>query len=328
MKDLHGGFAMRRMISARRRVVVARAFLGMGAAAATSVILVAQLGRTHHTLDQFNSLLALLVPALGLILAFALRMRDRAAAIVAGIGLLVGGYQLGGAALAGRGRSADDQGPSLKIMTLSTYHSNQTPEAIPAVIAAEAPDIVLLQETNGTAATVVDGLLPGFHRARSCKKQRCTLTILSRWPLRRTDLRHEGRRPALDGMAADVDAPFATFRIVNVHLHRPYEKNAQRAFHELAALLRADTALPTILGGDFNAATGSFGLARFAQESRLRRHDGFIPTYPANTIAFAFIGIDHVFADSRWARASCHRTGAGGSDHYGVACRMRLRATD
>jgi endonuclease/exonuclease/phosphatase family metal-dependent hydrolase len=312
--------------STRFAPLLARTLLGMAVSAATSVVLVGQFGRGHHTLDQFNSLLSMLLPVLALTLAGALRLRDRASIVVAALGLLVGGYQLGGAALAGVGRDGRVNGETLKILTLSTYHSNLDPAGIGRVVVAQAPDIAVLQETNGTAAQVVNTLLPGYHRIRSCKAEYCTLTILSRWPMRRIKVEWPPHRSHPDVLVGEVDAPIGTFHVINVHLQRPYEKTAQRLLAETANLARGDAAVPLIVAGDFNTATGTFGLDRFARSSGLHRFDGFIPTYPANEIIPAFAGIDHVFANAHWARAGCRRTSAGGSDHYGVACRLGLRA--
>jgi endonuclease/exonuclease/phosphatase (EEP) superfamily protein YafD len=305
--------------------MVAQTLLGMTAAAATSVVLVGQFGRGHHTLDQFNSMLSLLLPALALIFAGALRLRDRASAAVAALGLLVGGYQLGGAALLGAGRTVPVRGDTLKILTLSTFHANPAPQAIGDVITAEAPDIAVLQETNGSTAAVVAALLPGYHRIRNCEKPDCTLTILSRWPIRRLQIAWAGHVGRPDLLLGEVDAPTGPLRVMNVHMPRPYEKNMQRVMADTAAFVRSQRDLPLIVAGDFNTATGSFGLARFAHASRLRRYDGFIPTYPANRMLPAFAGIDHVFASAEWARVGCRRTAAGHSDHYGVACRIGLR---
>jgi endonuclease/exonuclease/phosphatase family metal-dependent hydrolase len=297
----------------------------MVAAAATSVVLVGQFGRGHHTLDQFNSMLSILLPVLALTLAGALRMRDRASILAAALGLLAGGFQLGGAALAGFGREPRVQGETLKVLTLSTYHSNLDPAAIGRVVVAQAPDVAVLQETNGTTAQVVDTLLPDYHRIRSCRQQHCSLTILSRWPMRQIPVKWLSHHAHVDVLVGEVDAPAGTFRIMNVHLPRPYEKNAQQLLAQTASLARNDAAVPLIVAGDFNTATGTFGLARFAQASGLRRFDGFIPTYPANELVPAFAGIDHIFASAHWARAGCRRTSAGGSDHYGVACRLGFR---
>jgi endonuclease/exonuclease/phosphatase (EEP) superfamily protein YafD len=243
---------------------------------------------------------------------------------VALLGLAVGGVQLGGAARAtGRG---EEGAPAVKVVTFSTFHANPRPQALRDTIVAEKPDIVLLQETDGNARDVVLKLLPRYHRIKQCPWRYCHLVILSRWPIRRMDVpfpRH-GARPSV--LMGEVEAPFRRFRVIDVHLPRPYKPEAEPAMQALAEVARAASGRPLIMTGDFNAASGSFGLARFAERSRLIRREGFIPTYPANRLAPAFAGIDHVFADSRWSGGDCRRLAAAHSDHYGVACTLRLRA--
>lgn len=300
----------------------ARGLLGVLAAAAASLVLVGQFGRSLHTFDQFNALLPLLLPCLALAFAAALGLRDRATVIVALVGLAVGGVQLGSAATARYARS--EAAPAVKVVTFSTFHANPRPEALREVIAAEKPDIVLLQETDGNARDVVPTLLPSHYRIKQCPWRYCHLVILSRWPLRRVAVHFAGRGPHPALLMGEVEAPFGTFRVVNVHLPRPYKPEAEDALRQLAAVARTTPDRPLIMAGDFNTATGSFGLFRFADRARLARQEGFIPTYPANRLAPAFAGIDHVFADSRWLGAGCHRMAAAHSDHHGVACMLRL----
>jgi endonuclease/exonuclease/phosphatase (EEP) superfamily protein YafD len=299
--------------------------VGMAAAGATTLVLMGQLGRTRHSLDQINAFLPLLLTSLAVVLAMALGLRDRIVVAVAGIGLAVGGYQLGGAALHGWRDRAEAQGSSVKILTLSAFHANPDPGAIRDAVTTQAPDIALLQESNGTAAPVIETLLPGYHRLGSCKKRDCTLTILSRWPLRRIEITYGKPAGRPDLLAVEVDAPFGTFRVMNVHLPRPLDRTAKAYAQRIAEAARANDAQPLIMAGDFNTATGSFGLDQLERASGLHRRDGFIPTYPANRIVPAFTGIDHVFANHGWTTQGCRRTAAGNSDHYGVACRLQFR---
>lgn len=300
--------------------------IGIVTAAATSLILMGQLGRYRHSLDQLNALIAPLLVLLALCLAIALGWRDRVVVAVAGIGLAVGAYQLGGSALHGwRDRPVTQASAMVKILTLSTYHSNPAPAAIRDVIAAQAPDVVMLQETNGTAAPIVEQLLYGYYRLGSCKKPDCTLTILSRWPMRHVKIVYTPPVARPDVVVAEIDAPFGRFRVMNLHLPRPYDDQAKVYTDRIAAVARANRAQPLIMAGDFNTASASFGLDRLERMSGLRRRDGFIPTYPANELVPAFTGIDHVFADSRFTSSGCRRTQAANSDHYGIACRLQLK---
>lgn len=186
----------------------------------------------------------------------------------------------------------------------------------------------MLQETNGAAANVVDILLPGYHRLGSCKKPHCTLTILSRWPIREVKVNYRQTEAQPDLILAEVSAPFGRFRIMNLHLPRPYDKHAIAFTRILARTARENADMPLIMAGDFNTVTGSFGLAWLGENSGLLRRDGFIPTYPANRLVPAFAGIDHIFADRRWAGADCRRTASGNSDHYGIGCRLHLTRKD
>lgn len=302
----------------------------MAAAAATGVVLFGQFGRTHHTLDQFNVMLPMLVPVLAICLASALRLHDRPSVAVAAIGLLIGGYQLGGAVLSGVGRESSSTAHSdlqINVLTLSTFHANPDPAAIAAVVNGEAPDIALLQETNGTVGSFMAALLPGYHRLQSCGNGRpCTLTILSRWPIRMIPITWPPHQAHADVLVGEIRTPAGSLRAMDVHMARPYVKSAQLFMQQAAQVARDQSQAPLVVGGDFNSATGTFGLARFAQVSGLRRHDSFIPTYPANRPLPAFAGIDHVFASKDWLRSGCRRTRSGRSDHYGVICRLRLRA--
>jgi endonuclease/exonuclease/phosphatase (EEP) superfamily protein YafD len=305
-----------------------RGLLGFLAAAAASLVLVGQFGRWLHTFDQFNALLPLLLPCLALALAVAIGLRDRATILVCLVGLAVGGVQLGSAAApvgGGIGGPQAEVPRAVKIITFSTYHASPRPEAMRAVIAAEKPDLVLLQEAEGNAREVVETLLPTHYRIKQCRQRYCHLVILSRWPLRRVKVRFAkpGPHPTI-GMV-EVEAPFGTFRVINVHLTRPYKPEAEDTLRQLAIVARTAPERPLILAGDFNTATGSFGLSRFAARSRLVRQEGFIPTYPAGRLVPAFAGIDHVFADPRWLGAGCHRMADAHSDHYGIACTLRLR---
>jgi endonuclease/exonuclease/phosphatase (EEP) superfamily protein YafD len=302
----------------------ARGLLGLLAAAATSLVLVGQFGRSLHTFDQFNALLPLLLPCLALAFAAAIGLRDRATIVVALVGLAVGGVQLGAEALATPVQSSTAR--PVKLLTFSTFHGNRRPEAMRAVIAAEDPDLVLLQEADGNARDVVTTLLPSYYRIKQCRWQYCHLVILSRWPLRRVAVRFAKRGPHPTILMGEVEAPFGTFRVVNLHMPRPYKPEAEDALRQLGIVARAAPERPLIMAGDFNTATGSFGLSRFAVQAGLARHEGFIPTYPADRLVPAFAGIDHVFADPRWLGGGCHRMAAAHSDHHGIVCVLQLRA--
>lgn len=291
---------------------------------ATAAVLAGQLGRWSPAFDLLNALLLPILLLLVPLLALTIYWHERFAAIVAVVGLLIGTAQLFGLSLPADDNAADSAA-RLRIVTLSTWRDNPDPEAIRKVIAAQAPDIVMFQESDGTAARVVDALLPDFARVKPCKAKYCSLTILSRWPARRVAVPAGTRGPLPDVVIAEVEAPFGTFRVINLHLPRPGDARTPLFFKRITALARLEAAGPVLVGGDFNLGSGTFNLRQFAQMSGLRRLDGFVPTYPAHLPLPAFVGIDHILASRDWSGAKCHRTGAGGSDHYGLACDVNLR---
>lgn len=293
-------------------------------ALAVAGVLAGQLGRWFPDADPLNALLGPLLVLLALLLAVALRWGKRTTAAMCGLGLIVAGVQLGSAIP--RQTAARQDAAALRILTLSTFHANPAPEAIRDVVKAAAPDIAVFQETDGTPGPVVDSLLPGYFRVKSCKWKRCSLTIVSRWPAQRIHIPARKGEKLPDVLVVEVQAPFGRFRVLGVHLPRPYYSSAPKFHKDLIAAASRLRDLPLLVAGDFNTPTGSFGLNTFARRTGLRPVEGYIPTYPANQPIPAFVAIDHIFADARWGVAACQRTAAGNSDHFGVLCDLKSPA--
>lgn len=305
-----------------------RAWLRLLALVGTAGVLTGQLGRALPLLDPLNATLPVLLPGLALLVALALRQRDRTAASIGLAGLVVGSVQLGAACLPASlfDRQAPVDAAKLRVLTLSTWHSNPHPQAIRELVETQQPDIALLQETDRNTAKVVAGLFPQFYRVRSCRARYCSLTILSRWPIRRIVLPARPGTPLPDILLAQVDAPgpIGMFRVIDVHLPRPNHRDATAFNRQLVQASLRFAGDPLIAAGDFNIATGSFSLNRFEKNTGLRRLEGFLPTYPAHARIPALIGIDHLFASRHWTSEGCRRAGAGGSDHYGIACLLSM----
>jgi endonuclease/exonuclease/phosphatase family metal-dependent hydrolase len=148
--------------------------------------------------------------------------------------------------------------------------------AIDAVVHAQRPDVLLLQEvwsdgevsSAGRLATLLDGHVAltggrvgrrrvGFHNA-----------IVSRWPLLDVEQRalpgptgEPGHRRIL---VADVDSPWGRWPVAVTHLDYQFDQSATRQL-QVAAVLDAvverrgdpTTDLPVVVGGDFNAVPDS-----------------------------------------------------------------------
>lgn len=299
--------------------MIGRVALRLIALLAVVPVLLGQIGRWHPLLDILNALLAPVLILLGLLLLLSLYRRDGWAGGVIVAGLAIGIFQL----TDGQSGLPQTEAQQLRIVTLSTWHSNPHPAALGRAIETELPDIVLLQETNGSAARIADQILPEYFRIKSCPEQRCSEMILSRWPLQRITLPQPKSGKLPDLLAARIDAPFGPLQVINVHLPRPGRDAAIKFRDELVSVVRQLGDRRLIVAGDFNLGTGSFALAQFSHHAGLRRIEGFAPTYPANLSIPAFVAIDHMFVGSAWTGATCHRVDAGTSDHHGIACDLQ-----
>lgn len=158
--------------------------------------------------------------------------------------------------------------------------------AIDAVVAEAAPDVLLLQEVwadgDDSAAHRLAVRL-GFHAAISddpfdgVRRERGDAgapmvgfhnAIVSRWPLHDV-VSHP--LPRLDGapghrraLTAVVDAPGGQWPVISTHLDYRFDQSGVRELQcrrllEIVAQIRGDpdTAMPVVIGGDFNAVPDS-----------------------------------------------------------------------
>jgi endonuclease/exonuclease/phosphatase family metal-dependent hydrolase len=147
-------------------------------------------------------------------------------------------------------------------------------DALTRVLAAEAPDLVCLQESwvggDGPSQAARLGAALGFHHTDADRPAAARQAVgvgnavLSRWPV--VDVhtmwlpRVEGGTPYRTLLAVAVDAPFGPVQIYCTHLDWQYDASAARVVQARAvarhvAGRRGDpaSAYPPVLAGDFNA---------------------------------------------------------------------------
>ena len=214
-------------------------------------------------------------------------------------------------------------------------------ERIAAVIRAEAPDLVALQEVDlgtGRAGGVDQALELGrltgmraiFGEAMPYDGGSYGEAVLSRLPIESTRVHalpasagHEPRaglevRVRLEGGAL--------VRFVGTHLDHtddPADRVAQA--RRLAAVLEAEPSLPTVLLGDFNDEPGAESLSAFATGWLDALGPDRRPTWPADEPRVA---IDHVFVApmGRWRKRSASVVAESvASDHRPVVVDLELR---
>jgi endonuclease/exonuclease/phosphatase family metal-dependent hydrolase len=165
------------------------------------------------------------------------------------------------------------------------------------------------------------------------------LAVLSRFPL--TDVQTlelpqgNGKWPRI-ALGVRVEDPAGPFRLVTVHLARPWGwpyHNTTTRLGQLNVVKRAwqNEPLPLVLCGDFNSFAWSLEAWRLGPQLRHAWEpwrDGSAPSWSLMTVGWpgGAVKIDHVFRDDHW---SCDGTWAappGASDHRPVVADLRRKS--
>jgi endonuclease/exonuclease/phosphatase family metal-dependent hydrolase len=233
-----------------------------------------------------------------------------------------------------------EPGPGeLRLVTYNIMAGFGGLDGIVADLRALAADVVVLQEVERgvRAGRPIDhagslgdslGMAYAFNASfthRSCEHG---VALLSRFPLSEvTEIRlpqGDGRWPRA-ALAARIDAPTGPFRLVGVHLTRPWKPPFSHTRARIAQLdtlrtVLADDPLPVVLAGDFNSLP-------FAPEGfRLRGHldrawspwrDGWAASFSLQALGlpWAAVKIDHVYHDPAWECRGVWLAPPGASDH-------------
>jgi len=157
------------------------------------------------------------------------------------------------------------------------------------------------------------------------------VAILSRYPMSEVMPiplpQGNGRWPRV-ALEARIEAPQGPFRMVAVHLARPWGwplSNTGTRLAQIRTLLDVlgGDELPVVVAGDFN----SFAISPevWAMERRLESswkpwRDGWAPSFELRSVGWpgGAIKIDHVFHDRRWGDRGTWAATHGASDHRPV----------
>jgi endonuclease/exonuclease/phosphatase family metal-dependent hydrolase len=218
------------------------------------------------------------------------------------------------------------------------------PERVASVIEQAQADLVALQEVDFPGATPKRHASFEWLAARLGMRCHFTLTrrgseggdfgnaVLSRHAF---ELVSEATLPRRGGETRAVQwlkvrSPGGDFHLMNTHLSPWFwERQAQvRALVGTEWMIRAGTALPLVVCGDFNATPVSpvyRHLARSLRDAQ-RTSKRFAPTWPAQC---PFLRIDHLFVSSDLAVVACavarDATSRRASDHLPVVADVELR---
>jgi endonuclease/exonuclease/phosphatase (EEP) superfamily protein YafD len=276
----------------------------------------------------FTPLVALASP-LPVVVAALLRRRAVAAAaagVVVVFALLVGPRALPGPVPAVR------DGLRLKVMTFNNLEGGAAPGDLIALIRAQRPDLVSLQELTPGELAALDArglrrMLP-FRDAQS-RDGANGAGLFSRWPLTpRADPGAVGVRVQPRDAVRAPGAP--PLEVQLVHLPSPQGQTPlwRRMLDQVGRSARASDALQ-VFAGDFNATLDHHELRRvLAHDTLVDAADaagaGLRMTWPADRWFPPLMAIDHVLVDPRIAVRGLRTFRVPGSDHRAVLAALEL----
>jgi len=178
--------------------------------------------------------------------------------------------------------SQDQPAETLRILAYNIHHGEGMDEIldlerIAALIAAEQPDLVALQEVDrkvertdfvdqALALGELTGLTPVFGDFMPYQGGHYGMAVLSRWPVvEATNHRLPDGDEPRSALAVRVQSPTSgrELEFVGIHLYRTAEERLAQA--ERLAEHLASTTVPVILAGDFNSLPESEVIQYLAQ---------------------------------------------------------------
>jgi endonuclease/exonuclease/phosphatase (EEP) superfamily protein YafD len=210
---------------------------------------------------------------------------------------------------------------AMKVIQFNVWSHNADPEGTVAWLAAQKPDIAILEETTPAFRRLVEARTGWRSACRDCE-----VMIYSRMPPLAAGRLTLGRAPGPLGRVTYDDGR-GPFTVIGVHNAWPTDgADQQRQEARLAAVIAASPRERLIVTGDFNSTPWSFSRRTWDKAFGIPRRDVALFSWPAGgkithtkfTSPVPFLPIDHVYAGRGWATVSITRGPKLGSDHYPV----------
>ncbi len=212
------------------------------------------------------------------------------------------------------GPAAPRSAPTIKVIQFNIWGGAGGVERPAAWLAAERPDVVIVEETN---RQVLDALVQttGMHLTIG----RSNVVILSRDPPVSQVLPIGDADGPMGMVGAVLRSAGRNYTVLGVHYPWPTERDRLGQAEPLIRIIRGFPSATTIVSGDFNSAPWSFARQREDRAFGLIRRTRALYSWPANRhLPFPILPIDHVYAGSGWATVKVERGPNLGSDHYPV----------
>ena len=215
--------------------------------------------------------------------------------------------------------------PQVHVLTHNVWSGNADPAGTAQAIIDAKPDVVMLQEVNGSFRPMLAALGQHFLHATECPNG-CDLAIFSRWPIADGDYFLKDRNGRKFGPAllwARIAPPGRDpFMVVTLHYPRPTSRDQAVRRRDVArALARIDRGA-LIVAGDMNLTPWAAAMREqdraLAPLTRMTR----APSWPR---ALPALPIDHLYAGPDWGLVSARQLPATGSDHRPILVTLARR---
>lgn len=206
--------------------------------------------------------------------------------------------------------------PQVRLLTHNVWQANSDPADTAQAIIDAKPDVVMLQEVDGSFTPMLAALGQHFPYATQCPPG-CALAIFSRWPIVDSDYflkDAEGRKFGPPMLWARIAGPDGrAFTAATLHYPWPTSRDQVVRRRDVAqALVRIERG-PLIVAGDMNLTPWAAAMREqdraFAPLTRMTRA---LPSWPR---AIPLLPIDQLYAGPDWGLVSARQLPATGSDH-------------
>ena len=207
----------------------------------------------------------------------------------------------------------------VRLLTHNVWSGNSDPADTAQAIIDAKPDVVMLQEVDGSFQPMLAALRQHFAYATKCPPG-CDLAIFSRWPIADSDYflkDAKGRKFGPPMLWAQIAEPGVDpFTVVTLHYPRPTSRDQAVRRRDVAHALARIERGSLIVGGDMNLTPWAAAMREqdraFAPLTRMTRA---LPSWPR---AFPVLPIDQLYAGADWGLVSARRLPATGSDHVPI----------
>lgn len=223
---------------------------------------------------------------------------------------------------------APARGEVVKLIQINVWSFNTDPAATATWIVAQAPDIVVMEETMDQGLAVALALKAVYPFVTACPPgDPCTTLIFSKVaPQAAGVFASPDSKGRHSGAFATFRGPRGAFTVIGAHHLWPVPPGRQQAqTGRLAAALDRFDRRSLIVAGDFNSTPWSFSLRRQDALLGLERRTHGLATWPVRPWSrhrlwspIPILPLDHVYAGEAWKTVSVKRGPKLGSDHLPI----------